>query len=113
MKKEHLIELQDIQAITNKLRGISMNESVNFENNMIDEDDFGFEDGAEEEEEEPQSQDVKQNIDDESILDVIREMTLKGMTKLCKTPNDPEFQTLLKIFQICNKKEQSKESDEI
>lgn len=37
------------------------------------------------------------------FVDKIRAITLDGMKQLNDTPNDPRFQALLKIFNICNK----------
>ena len=42
-------------------------------------------------------------LDEMGAIDQIREITLKGMTKLCKTPEDAQYQALKKIFQMCDK----------
>ena len=45
------------------------------------------------------------------FVDKIRSLTLDGMKQLNNSPEDPRFQALLKIFNICNKPvdEQKKE----
>jgi hypothetical protein len=37
------------------------------------------------------------------FVNKIRAITLDGMKQLNNTPEDPRFQALLKIFNICNK----------
>ena len=104
-KNNYLNELSQIQNMANSIKKINLKENVCFED---DEDLY-----SDEQEQEPIQQDSEEDFDQEEkgmeeldangSLDTIREITLKGMTKLCKTPEDPEFQALLKIFQICNK----------
>lgn len=50
-------------------------------------------------------------LDKMGAIDQIREITLKGMTQLCKQPEHPEFQALLKIFQLCNKAVEPKDEN--
>jgi len=128
--------LKDIQNLSSKLRNRNLNESVMFEDEY---EDFQNADGGEMgngEPMQPQAQqtpvekpeqgmegqgdmkDVKpeeegmKQLDDMGEVDQIREITLRGMTKLCKTPEAPEFQALLKIFQICNKSVSKDEIEE-
>ena len=51
----------------------------------------------EEPEEAPSGMDVKAFIDD------IRKKSLKGMAQLADNPDDPNYDTLKKIWQICDK----------
>jgi hypothetical protein len=44
-----------------------------------------------------------QELDKMGEIDRIREITLSGMHKLCKNPQDPKYQALKKIFQMCDK----------
>jgi hypothetical protein len=50
----------------------------------------------------PEDQGMEE-LDKMGELDQIRKITLTGMTKLSSNPEHPEFQALLKIFQLCNK----------
>lgn len=107
-KNNYLSELRKIQNMANSIRKINLNENVCFEDN-----ETLYNDVEEYEGEEPEydielsdkdSEDKgMEELDANGSLDTIRELTLKGMTRLCKTPEDSEFQALLKIFQICNK----------
>ena len=38
------------------------------------------------------------------IVSKIRKMALEGMTALAETPNNPDYETLKKIWQFCDKK---------
>mgnify|MGYP006945437384 FL=1 len=41
-------------------------------------------------------------LDEMGAIDQIREITLKGMTKLCKTPEDAQYQAYLRLcFRLC------------
>lgn len=120
MKKTNYIkDLNAIKEMAGKVRTI--NESLRFNEN----DDY-FDELKGDEEVEPEL-DIPQeggeecvdgecnlqkaNPEDEGLkeldkggeLDKIREITLHGMIALNNTPEDPKFQALLKIFNICNK----------
>ena len=110
-----------------KRRQISLNEEINRINDIIKnvrmiseglylEDEYGdpeesdaFEPAPEEEPvEEPVAPDQGQEEDPTQSLggdfvNKIRAITLDGMKQLNNTPEDPRFQALLKIFNICNK----------
>ena len=53
-----------------------------------------------------------EELDQMGEVDQIRKITLNGMTKLSDHPEDPQFQALLKIFQICNKAVDTKDDKE-
>lgn len=53
-----------------------------------------------------------EELDQMGEVDQIRKITLNGMTKLANHPEDPQFQALLKIFQICNKSVDTKDDKE-
>lgn len=123
MNKNYLSELKQIQEMTNKIRKISINENIQFADN----NEYMDESEQELPNDEPNQQcsngecDLSkadseemgmEELDKNGSLDTIREITLKGMTKLCKTPENPEFQALLKIFQICNKGAEPKDDKE-
>ena len=112
---KYLNELKDIQKITGQIRTI--NESIRFGEEFGDESNFEQDYQPEEyegEEEEvangqanlnnvkPEDAGLKE-LQDGGELDKIREITLRGMMQLNNTPEDPKFQALLKIFNICNK----------
>ena len=46
------------------------------------------------------------------FVNKIRAITLDGMKQLNNTPDDPKFQALLKIFNICNKAVDEKEEQQ-
>lgn len=114
MKKNYINELHSIQELLNKVRTIKesvlFNEEYdNFEDEMME---------PEMQEEMPDEEGVEMNsemdkigteeegmaqLDEMGAIDQIREITLKGMTKLCKTPEDAQYQALKKIFQMCDK----------
>lgn len=113
MKKDlYLRDLKDIQNMAGQIRTLS--ESIRFGEEFDDE--MGHEEGFEPMEADKDCADGNCNIDKANPedlgmeelekggeLDKIREITLKGMIQLNKTPEDPKFQALLKIFNICNK----------
>lgn len=115
MKKENYInELEDIQKLLKSVK--TLNESIlyneeydNFEDDMMDSemseempDEEGQEMGAEMSKVGTEEEGMVQ-LDEIGAIDQIREITLKGMTKLCKTPEDAQYQALKKIFQMCDK----------
>lgn len=116
MKKNYINELESIQNLLNKVRTI--NESVlyneeydNFEDDMMEpeidseeipQDEEGTEMGSEMEHIGTEEEGMAE-LDEMGAIDQIREITLKGMTKLCKTPEDAQYQALKKIFQMCDK----------
>lgn len=116
MKKNYINELESIQNLLNKVRTI--NESVlyneeydNFEDDMMEpeidseeipQDEEGTEMGSEMEHVGTEEEGMAE-LDEMGAIDQIREITLKGMTKLCKTPEDAQYQALKKIFQMCDK----------
>ena len=122
MKRDkYLDELKGIQEILDKINSFALlNESLVFE------DDFDDQYGEQAMSQEDVPQDVPQG-DEEGIaqaqpvekmdpekegmaeldqmgeIDKIREITLSGMHKLCQNPQDPKYQALKKIFQMCDK----------
>ena len=135
-KKNYLKELNEIKSIADKIKKINLNEQISFEDDEDFNDLYGNDDEqpveepvqepevqAEEPVQEPdQCADGECNLDKKSSeevgmeeldkmgeVDQIRKITLNGMTKLADHPEDPQFQALLKIFQICNKAVDTKE----
>jgi hypothetical protein len=114
MKKNYINELHSIQELLNKVRTIK--ESVLFNEEYDNVEDEMMEPEMQEEmpDEEGIEMDVEMDkigteeegmaqLDEMGAIDQIREITLKGMTKLCKTPEDAQYQALKKIFQMCDK----------
>ena len=114
MGKNYMNELENIQSLLNRVK--QLNESVlyneeydNFEDDMMEPemseempDEEGQEMGAEISKVGTEEEGMAQ-LDEMGAIDQIREITLKGMTKLCKTPEDAQYQALKKIFQMCDK----------
>lgn len=88
---------------------VTLNETINFDDEYSEFDEVEapeFEDGdnaddsntaMNKEEETPV---VAQN----DVVSKIRKMALEGMTALAETPNNPDYETLKKIWQFCDKK---------
>ena len=135
-KKNYLKELNEIKSIADKIKKINLNEQISFEDDEDFNDLYGNDNEQPVEEpikepevpeEEPvqepeQCADGECNLEKKSTeevgmeeldkmgeVDQIRKITLNGMTKLADHPEDPQFQALLKIFQICNKSVDTKE----
>lgn len=114
MKKNYINELHSIQELLNKVRTIKESVLFNEEyDNLEDEmmepemqeempDEEGIEMDAEMDKIGTEEEGMAQ-LDEMGAIDQIREITLKGMTKLCKTPEDAQYQALKKIFQMCDK----------
>jgi hypothetical protein len=116
MEKNYMNELNDIQLILKNVKslkeGVLYNEEYdNFEDDMMEpemdseeipQDEEGVEMGSEVERIGTEEEGMAQ-LDEMGAIDQIREITLKGMTKLCKTPEDAQYQALKKIFQMCDK----------
>ena len=114
----YMKDLKSIQEMAGQIR--TLNEALRFnEGDFDDYDEFNGEEAPEEFSGEEAPEEVaagegnleKVNPEEEGLkeleqggeLDKIREITLHGMIALNKTPEDPKFQALLKIFNICNK----------
>ena len=67
-----------------------------------DDSDVPEEVPAEVQEPEEQNEDPTKSLGGD-FVNKIRAITLDGMKQLNNTPDDPKFQALLKIFNICNK----------
>ena len=122
MKRENYFkELDEIQGILNKIKSPSLiNESLVFEDDFEDQyaepemsqEDVpqdvpqGDEEGAAQaqpmEKMDPEKEGMAE-LDQMGEIDKIREITLSGMHKLCQNPQDPKYQALKKIFQMCDK----------
>lgn len=135
---KHYNDLEEIQGIVGKIRGITINEAINFQEDFEDEvpaadpsaqgempdtqvDPHGSE-GIEgdveggknlasmQPDEEPDPENGLREMGDE--VDAIREIALKGMIKLCKNPEDDRYQALKKIFTFCDKAAETKKEEQ-
>lgn len=102
-KEKYFKELEEIKKFTKKMNN-ALNESLAFE----DEYDMP------EYEHEPMASgdpmgDPEEDLDNE--IDTIREIALKGMVKLCKTPEDSRYQFLKKVFSFCDKASESENEE--
>ena len=126
-KNQYFAEIQNIQKMVNRLKpNVMLNEDAMFEDEFDNYDDFeGIDDveltDDEEEYQEPQKQpETKADSEEEGLkqldkmgeVDQIRRITLDGMRKLADTPEHPQFQALLKIFQICTKSVETNPEDQ-
>ena len=115
-KKNYLNELHSIENMLGKVR--SLNEAMAFDSEYDEMDpemmgqDEAQEMSAEDEAGNEQAQDMSnmnpeekgmEELDEMGEIDKIREITLSGMHKLCKEPQNPQYQALKKIFQMCDK----------
>ena len=114
-----------IQEEINRINGIIKNaklirEGLYLGEDDLPDDDYGYEEVPEEEPvpaEEPAVAEPEENEDPTKSLggdfvNKIRAITLDGMKQLNNTPEDPRFQALLKIFNICNKAVDEKEEQQ-
>ena len=126
--KNYMNELNDIKKMVGKVK--SLKESIQFESfdpdelddiEMTDEQPMGkMSNSPEILNDEPQNGEEMSaedrgmaELDKMGAIDQIREITLKGMIKLCDNPEHPEYQALLKIFNMCNKAVTDKQNDDI
>ena len=128
-KKEYFDTLESIQEMVSHVK--SLNEAIQFGDEYDDEQMGGMQ-GGEEQQPMPASPDGqdfaeggkalgKMEMDDEpdpeeglrelGEVDQIREIALRGMIKLCKTPEDDRYQALKKIFQFCDKAAENKDKE--
>lgn len=114
MSKRNITEeLKQIHDMCSRIRNI--NESLSF---AEDEDMYGDEEEMMPQGEEPmqgeqqpmqsqadvENQEIEsQMMDENSPINTIREIALKGMVRLCKTPEDPEYEVLKKVFTMIDK----------
>ena len=115
-KKNYLNELHSIENMLGKVR--SLNEAMSFDSeydemdpemmgqdevqDMPAEDEAGNEQAQDMSNMDPEEKGMEE-LDEMGEIDKIREITLSGMHKLCKEPQNPQYQALKKIFQMCDK----------
>lgn len=112
----------NIQEEINRINGIIKNaklirEGLYLGEDDLPDDDYGYEEEPVEEPEAVEEPAPEENEDPTKSLggdfvNRIRAITLDGMKQLNNTPEDPRFQALLKIFNICNKAVDEKEEQQ-
>ena len=113
MAKKEIILQEEIKRINGIMKnaklireGFYLNDDEDFD---TDDDTFGNDEIPDEVQGEmpPQGGDAQKEDSAASLggdfVNKIRAITLDGMKQLNNTPEDPRFQALLKIFNICNK----------
>lgn len=125
MKRDFTQDFSQIQDMCSKIR--TLNESLSFADEY-DENDFGGEmpqDGGEEMQQAPMQQqmgqpkkpedvEIENELQDEnSPINMIREIALKGMVRLCKTPEDPQYDVLKKVFTMIDKANDKKNEQQV
>lgn len=116
-KRDFTADFNEIKEMTNKIR--SMNESINFADSYQDEG-FGQEEevpyqaeGEQDLDKTAEEQELENEANDpSSAVNQIREIALKGMVALCKTPEDPQYEVLKQIFTYCDKANKKKAEGE-
>ena len=102
-KEKYFKELEEIKKFTKKMNN-ALSESLAFEYEY-DTPEYGHECTGPEC---PMST-PEEDLDNE--IDTIREIALKGMVKLCKTPEDNRYQFLKKVFSLCDKASESENEE--
>lgn len=110
-KKNYLTELNNIKSLVDKVK--TLNESLSFA------DEYGNDGGYDESEyDESMTSPQYDEYDDEAegdendVIENIREVALKGMVKLCKTPDSPQYELLKKIFLLIDKSNEKRNEEE-
>ena len=103
MKKITTNKLSSIKRITSKMPK-SINEAINFNDDMAYEDN-DMEMMGDESMEEPMEAPIEgpQEAGAEKLLADIRKMSINGLAKLADNPDDPNYEMLKKIFLMLDK----------
>lgn len=103
MKKITTNKLSSIKRITSKMPK-SINEAINFNDDMAYEDN-DMEIMGDESMEEPMEAPIEepQEAGAEKLLADIRKMSINGLAKLADNPDDPNYEMLKKIFLMLDK----------
>ena len=103
--KEYIDVLNETRLFLNKVRNID--EAMMFDEEYDSDSVASYEDDEYANIEDVENNDVEINNEYDSDLpneiDTIREIALKGMLKHVKNSKSPEYETLKKIFQFCDK----------
>lgn len=108
MKRTLKENIKDIKKITSTMPK-TLNEMMEFEGNdpayMPDEEEIAepTEEPAVEAEPEEEPKPHSDTMDVKAFVDDIRKKSLKGMAQLADNPDDPLYDILKRIWQICDK----------
>ena len=108
MNKITTNKLSSIKIITSKMPK-SINEAINFNDDMAYEDNDMEMMGDESMEDEPMEEPIEAPIEEpqeagaEKLLADIRKMSINGLAKLADNPDDPNYEMLKKIFLMLDK----------
>ena len=117
MAKKEIILQEEIDRINGIMKNAKLisegfyledGEEYGPETDAFDDSDVPEEEPVEAPQEEPVESDPTKSLGGD-FVNKIRAITLDGMKQLNNTPEDPRFQALLKIFNICNKAVDEKE----
>jgi hypothetical protein len=107
MKKDFTKDFDEIKQMTDIIHKRCLKESISFNDSYCDEDDeYNDFDDKEQEPIAPRNADEEIEAelqDDNSPINQIRGIALKGMTALYKTPEDPQYEVLKKVFSLIDK----------
>ena len=110
-KKNYLTELNNIKSLVDKVK--TLNESLSFA------DEYDNDGGYDESEYDDTMASPQCDVcDDETeggetdVIENIREVALKGMVKLCKNPDSPQYELLKKIFLLIDKSNEKRNEEE-
>ena len=119
MKKDFTKDFGEIQEMCSKIRTI--NESLAFADEYDDEPqgmvepEYGEEmppvQGGEQEMDSEDAEIQSELQEEDSPINMIREIALKGMVRLCKTPEDPQYEVLKKVFTMIDKANDKKNEE--
>jgi hypothetical protein len=114
--KENVDMKKNIKNTINEMKKMAtslsktINEGLTFEGDDIEFDEPEVnepEQGAMEQQVAPQEE---SGLNVEAFVDDIRKKALKGMAQLAENPEDPRYQILKKIWQICDKKPEDQQN---
>lgn len=120
MKKDFTKDFKEITDMCSKIR--TMNESIQFADEYNEQDYPDFEENKNADVErvqqmggmdvDPEEQEIQNELDDpNSAVNKIREIALKGMVRLCHTPEDPQYDVLKKVFSLIDKANDKKNEE--
>lgn len=106
--KETINKIHRLMEVTSALP-TTLNETINFDDDYSEFDEtetpeFEGEDIVDDSNTAIGKEDDIATTPQNDIVSKIRKMALEGMTALAETPNNPDYETLKKIWQFCDKK---------
>ncbi len=118
-KRDFTADFAEIKKMTDKIKSVScLNESRSFDDEYETEDiqtrEMPIGGGRfEANEEDPQEQELQQQTNDpNSVINKIRELTLKGLLSLASNTDDPLYEVFRQIFQYIDRANKKKNEEE-